>query len=191
MLVALGTLASAQTKGTEATARAAAQLLDYAATHPDAVLRYKSSDMVLHVHSDASYLSEPNARSRAGGLFFLSSMPSANANAATDYPPPLNGAIHITSSIMRNVLASATEAEVGALFHNCQDACMLRTTLDELGHPQPATPVQTDNACAEGIVNDTVKQKRSKAIDMRFYWVRDSLGHFIVHWKKGVDNQAN
>jgi hypothetical protein len=137
MLVALGTLASAQTKGTEATARAAAQLLDYAATHPDAILQYTASDMILHVHSDASYLSEPNARSRAGGLFFLSSMPSDDAAAA---PPPLNGAIHITSSIMRNVLASATEAEVGALFYNCQEAYMLRTTLDEMGHPNRQRP---------------------------------------------------
>ena len=191
MLVALGTLASAQTKGTEATARAAAQLLDYAATHPDAVLQYNASDMILHVHSDASYLSEKEARSRAGGLFFLSSRPSTTPDS--DPPPPLNGAIHIVSSIMRNVLASATEAEVGALFHNCQDACMLRTTLDEMGHPQPATRVQTDNACAEGIVNNTVRQRRSKAIDMLFYWVGDrvKLGQFIVHWKKGVENRAD
>jgi hypothetical protein len=134
MLVALNTLASAQTKGTEATARAAAQLLDYAgATHPDTILQYTASDMILHVHSDASYLSEPNARSRAGGLFFLSTIPSDDVAAAS---PPLNGAIHITSSIMRNVLASATEAEVGALFYNCQEGCMLRTTLDEMGHPK-------------------------------------------------------
>jgi hypothetical protein len=69
MLVALGTLASAQTKGT------AAQLLDYAATHPNAILQYKASDMVIHVHSDASYLSEPNACSRAGGLFFSAPCP--------------------------------------------------------------------------------------------------------------------
>ena len=79
MLVALGTLASAQTKGTEATTRAAAQLLDYAATHPAAVLQFKASNMVLHVHSDASYLSKPDVRSRAGGLFFLSTFPSAGA----------------------------------------------------------------------------------------------------------------
>jgi hypothetical protein len=128
----------------------------------NAVLQYIARDMVLHVHSNASFLSKPNTHSRAGGLFFLSTLPSANASA--DFPLPLNGAIHITSSIMRNVLASATEAEVGALFNNCQDACMLHTTLDKMGHPQPATPVQTDNGCAKGIVNDFVKQKRSKPL---------------------------
>ena len=61
MLVALGTLASAQAKGTEATAQAITQLLNYCATHPDAVVQYKASDMQLHVHSDASYLSESQA----------------------------------------------------------------------------------------------------------------------------------
>jgi hypothetical protein len=94
---------------------------------------------------------------------------------------------------MLNVLASATEAEVGALFHNAQDGSVLRTTLIEMGRPQPATPIQTDNSCAEGIINDTVKQRRSKAIDMRFYWVRDRVrqGQFRVHWKKGADNLAD
>jgi hypothetical protein len=94
---------------------------------------------------------------------------------------------------MRVVVSSATEAEMGALFYNAKDAAWLRTTLKDLGHPQPPTPIQTDNACAAGIINDTVKQRRSKAIDMRFYWVRDRVrqGHFLVHWRKGADNLAD
>ena len=191
MLVALGTLASAQTTGTEATAKACAQLLDYAATHPDAVVRFNASGMILYIHSDASYLSEPKARSRAGGFFFLSDHVDPTELAKPDSPPPkINGAIHIVSSILNNVMASATEAEVGALFYNAQDACALRHALEFLGHPQPPTPIQTDNSCAEGIANDTVKQRRSKAIDMRFYWVRDRVkqGQFYIYWKKGSDN---
>ena len=66
LLVALGTLSSAQTKGTKQTAKAMVQLLDYCATNPNAMIRYHASDMCLHVHSDASYLSESEARSRAG-----------------------------------------------------------------------------------------------------------------------------
>lgn len=191
MLVALGTLAAAQSKGTQSTADACTQLLNYAASHPDAILRYTASDMILHCHSDASYLSAPEARSRAGGIFFLSD--NVDVTAPDAQTPKVNGAVHIISKIMNNVMASATEAEVGALFHNAQDACMLRTALDFLGHPQPATPIQTDNACAEGIINDTVKQKRSKAIDMRFYWVRDRVrqGQFNIHWKRGQDNLAD
>jgi hypothetical protein len=59
MFVALGALAAAQSKGTEATVKALAHLLDYAgATHPDAVIHYCASGMVLYIHSDASYLNE-------------------------------------------------------------------------------------------------------------------------------------
>ena len=107
MLVALGTLAAAQTSATTTTLRAAHQLLDYTATHPNATVHYKASDMILHVHSDASYLFEAKARSRAGGIFFLSN--STNAPKPDPSPPPINGAVHITSIIMRNVMASATE----------------------------------------------------------------------------------
>jgi hypothetical protein len=60
-----------QTKATKKTQAATDQLLDYLATHPDATIRYHAFHMILHIHSDASYLSVSNARSRIGGLFFL------------------------------------------------------------------------------------------------------------------------
>jgi hypothetical protein len=192
MLVTLGSLATAQTKGTHSTALALIQLLNYCAAHPDAVIRFHASGMILHIHSDASYLSESEARSRAGGFFFLSSpvLGTPDPNAP---PPPSNGAIHIHCSIMKMVLSSAAEAELGALFFNAKDGAMLRTTLIDMGHPQPLTPIQTDNACAAGIANDTVKQRRSKAIDMRFYWIKDRVkqGQFLVHWRRGADNNAD
>ena len=70
MLTALSAIASAQAKPTEETMTRCKQFLDYAATHQDAILTYKASDIVLVVHSDTSYLSEPKARSRAGRHFF-------------------------------------------------------------------------------------------------------------------------
>jgi hypothetical protein len=51
------------------------QLLDYLDTHPDATIRYHASDMILHIHRDASYILVSNARSRLGGLFFLGNKP--------------------------------------------------------------------------------------------------------------------
>jgi hypothetical protein len=191
MLVALGTLASAQAHDTQSTMKAATHLLNYAATHPNATLRYHASDMLLEIPSDASYLSAPKACSRAGGLHFLGN--KIDTSHPDSPPPPPNSAIHVLSNIMRNVLDSATEAQVGALFHNAQDSCVLRNTLMAMAWPQPKTPIQTDNSCAEGIINDTVKQRRSKAIDMRFYWVRDRVcqAQFRVHWKKGEDNRAD
>jgi hypothetical protein len=70
ILMPLNDIATEQTKGTEKTQAATSQLLDYLATHPDATIRYHASDMILHIHSDASYLLVSHARSRLGGLFF-------------------------------------------------------------------------------------------------------------------------
>jgi hypothetical protein len=99
-------------------------------------IRYRASDMILNVHSDASYLSAPKARSRAGGYFFLGSLPRDGD------PIKLNGAIHVTCTILKLVAASAAEAELGALFLNAQEAKVFRLVLAELGHPQPPTPIQ-------------------------------------------------
>ena len=94
---------------------------------------------------------------------------------------------------MKMVLASAAEAKIGALYMNARNAVPLRTTLGELGHPQPATPLCTDNSTANGIINSTIKQNRSKAIDMRFYWLRDrtNQGQFNVYWAPGATNLAD
>ena len=188
MLVALGSLSAAQTKGTEQTMKAAVHPLNYAATYPDAIVRFRASDMILHMHSDASYLSEPKARSRVGGYFFLDGKDDPNPDSP---PPPINGAIHVVSEIMRNVMPSAAEAETGGLFVNGQAGVPIRTTLEEMGHPQPGpTPLTTDNTAATGIANDTVKAKRSKAMDMRFHWIQDRVCQcqYRVHWKQGKVN---
>jgi hypothetical protein len=57
ILMPINDIATEQTKATEKTQAATNQLLDYLATHPDANIRYHASDMILHIHSDASYLS--------------------------------------------------------------------------------------------------------------------------------------
>jgi hypothetical protein len=54
-----------------------------------------------------------------------------------------------------------------------QEGVSERNCLIEMGHPQPPTPIRTDNTFARGIVTGTIKQKRSKAIDMGFYWLKD------------------
>ena len=61
MLTPLSALASEQASPTELTMEKCLQFLDYAATQDDAILTYKASDMILAIHSDASYLSEPKA----------------------------------------------------------------------------------------------------------------------------------
>jgi hypothetical protein len=127
VLMPLNDIATEQTKATEKTQAAADQLLDYLATHPDATIRYHASDMILHIHSDASYLSVSQALSRLGGLFYCGNKPPQADR--------LNGSILNAASVIKNVVASAAEAEVGACFHNAQNGAPLRITLTELGHP--------------------------------------------------------
>ena len=192
MLPALNDIASNQASPTQHTAREITQLLDYATSHPDATIKFTASDMVLHIHSDASYLSLPKSRSKVGGFFYLSQKPTNPKHPDHDIIP-LNGPVHVVSKRIRNVMASATEAETGALFYNGQEALPLIRALEEMGHPQPGTPLQTDNYTAYGIVNSSIRQRKSKAMDMRFYWIQDrcNAGDFVVYWKPGASNLAD
>jgi hypothetical protein len=192
MLVSLGSIATTQANATQKTMDEATWLLDYAASNPDAIIKYHASGMILHIHSDGSYLSEPKARSRAAGHYFLSDLSLDPSKPPTVTPTP-NGAIYSLSRIIRNVMGSAAEAEIASSYMNGQEAIPIRTTLEEMGHPQPPTPMQVDNSTAEGFANDTIKQKRSKAIDMRFYWIQDRTrqGQFLIYWRPGADNLAD
>jgi hypothetical protein len=67
------------------------------------------------------------------------------------------------------VVASTVKAEMGALFLNAKEGVNIRNVLAEIGHPQPATPLQTDNTAAHTILCGACKQQFSKAMDMRFY----------------------
>ena len=153
-------------------------------THPDATIRYYASDMVLNVHSDASYLGAADAKSRAAGIFFLGSLPR------DDRPIKLNGAIHVLCTILKFVAASAAEAELGALFLNAKQAKIIRLTLEELGHHQPPTPIHVDNSTTVGIVNNTVKRQQSRSMEMRYFWLLD--GHhqkiFSFQYHPGFEN---
>ena len=167
ILHALSAIAAEQSSPMERTLKRVRQFLDYMHTHPNAVIRFRSSDMILNVHSDASYLTASRGRSRAGGYFFLGSLPKNGK------PIKLNGNIAITCAILKLVAASAAEAELGALFLNAQEARIIRLTLAEMGHPQPPTPVHIDNSTCVGIVNNTIKRQRSRAMEMRYFWLLD------------------
>ncbi len=106
--MALLVLALQQVAPTENMMEHVNQFLDNMWTHPDEIIWYLASDMILNVNSDALYLSSPKGCSRAGGYFFLSSIPQ------DEDPIKLNGAIHITCTILKLVAASAAEAELGA-----------------------------------------------------------------------------
>ena len=129
------------------------QFLDYAASHEMTVLTYEASNMVLAVHSDASYLIKSKARSRAGGNFFVSKDVSF---------PPTNGSVINIAQIMKTIMSSAAEAEIGAIYVNAREAVPDRQSLNEMGHHQPRTPMQTDNTDAHSVVTNNVQPKCTK-----------------------------
>ena len=86
--------------------------------------------------------------------------------------PENNGAVHTVAQIIKTVISSATEAELGALYINCREAIPARHILEAMGHRQPPTPMQTDNSTALGVVTNKIQPKRTKAMDMRFHWLR-------------------
>ena len=161
--------------------------MDYAATYPNVYIRYFASDMVLHIDSDAAYLVALKAKSRIAGFYYLSNHPTK-----TD-TPTLNGAIHVECKTLRHVVASAAEAETAGIFHNAQVAIPIRRILETLTHPQPATPIKTDNSTANGFVHNNIHQKRSKSWDMRYYWLRErqTKQQFKIFWDSGKNNHAD
>jgi hypothetical protein len=186
LIMPINVLASEQSRATAVTAEKVIKLLNYCNTHPETKIRYHASDMILHINSDASYLSEKEAKSRAGGFF--------NMGTSTKTDKKLtNGAILIINKVLKHVMSSAAEAEIGAVFINAKEGSVLPTTLEELGHPQPPTPMETDNTTATCYSNSTITQKRIKAMDMRFYWIIDRVkqGQFDVFWGPGYQHLAD
>jgi hypothetical protein len=102
----------------------------------------------------------------------------------------LNGSILNVASVINNVVISVAESEVGVCFQNAQSGAPLTATLTELGHIQPATPLRTYNSTAFGILSETIKQKSSKAMDMRYHWLNDRFHQkqFDVYWCPGHEN---
>jgi hypothetical protein len=149
LLATLSVIRTQQAAATENTAKAVNQLLDYVATYPSDGITYRVSNMVLAAHSDASYLTEPKARSRAGAHIFLTK---------DDPIPRQNGPVLTISQVIKYVMASAAEAELAALYTTAREMILLRNALTEMGWLQPKSPVQTNNSTAAGFVHDIIVQ---------------------------------
>lgn len=92
---------------TQETAKALTDFLNFCAANPDAKATYGASDMILYNQSDASYLVATKSELRSGGYKYLGN----NVNNKQIISCP----IAIIAKIIQVVMASAVEAEVGAL----------------------------------------------------------------------------
>ena len=124
ILPTLNEISNQQASPTVLTRAACDQLLDYLHTHPNAVICYYASDMILCIVSDAAYLVLPKARSRCAALFTLTNLPTT-----TPPNPTPNGPLHVLCKTMQGVPASAAEAETGGLFNAAQEAIPIITAL--------------------------------------------------------------
>ena len=114
--------------------------------------------MILAAHSDASYLSKPNACSRAGAHIFVSK---------NDPIPRPNGPVLSIAGVIKLVMASAADADLVGLFITAQYMVPIRNTLTEMGWPQPKSPIQVYNSTATGNVNNIIVARRIKSLNMR------------------------
>ena len=191
MLPTLNEIGTRQATPTRITAEKLNMLLDYASTYQNAVIRYHASDMVLWIESDAAYLVLPNARSRYAWHYYLSSAPPLGT--LQDYTPKPNGPIHTECSTIQNVVGLAAKAETAGVYSNAKKGVEIRRILHEMRHPQPATPLKTDNSTTQSFILSNIRQKRSKTWDMIWNWLREKATQkeFRFYWDKGINNRAD
>ncbi len=161
------------------------QLLDYVATHPNAMIQYCTSDMILALDTDGLYLSEHGGKSRTVANVYLTK---------NDEPDFHNGADVVLLTIIKHIMASASEFEIMPLFYGCKVAIPLSTVLEEMGHPQPGpTPITMDNSTAVRLTMQMLLPKASKAMDMCFQWLKYCHAQHVFHflWAKSKLNCAD
>lgn len=187
ILKALNTIAQKQDKPTKLVKGWCIQLLGYAATYPNAKVKFWASDMILKACSNASYNYEENARSSFVGYFWLGDKQHQKDNLKMNRP------VDVSVNLLKLVAASAAEAELGALFKNMQKATIMQLTLAGMGHIQPQTEIWVDNTTTHGIANSTFKQQRSWAKNMQYFWVIDQVieKNFKVYWAPSLQNLAD
>ena len=161
--------------------------MDYLHTHPDSVIWFHASDIILYKESDADYLVLPQARSRVASIFYLSN--------ATSGRPPLNGVTQVICKTVQNVISYAAEAEAGSIFICGWQAVPIITALSELNHPQPANGnrIKTNNSTTKGVLTANLRQKLSKAFNMRYWWIKDRIKQrqLDLVWEPLKENRAN
>ena len=185
ILPTLNDIASEQAKSTTDTSEKCDMLMDYLHTNPNAAIRYHASDMILKVVSDAAFLVLPKPRSHAAAIYHLGCI---NNNKQ-------NGLIDVLCQTTKNVVPSASEAEMGDIYLGAQHCCPIRIACIELVHPQPAngTPFETDNGTAHGILASNMRSKIFKAFDMRYWWTKERIKQntFDLIWAVEKNNLAD
>ena len=178
LIAGLSAIRLQQAAATQRTNEAINKIMYYCTTYPADGIIYHFSNMFLCTHSDAGFHNERKGRSRAGAHIFLSE---------NDATPRWNGYVLTLAKIIKFVMSSASEAELGAMFITAQEMVAMRQTLQEMKWPQPKSPIQTDNSAAAGVVNNTIVPRKLKTMYRRLHWLIciESQGQFRYYWASG------
>jgi len=181
--LAVGKIAANVSKPTMELMEQADHLLGYLQSHPDRVIRYYPSDMIMRAHSDASYGCEAEFRCRTGGFIYM-------GNDDKDF---VNGPIEVLSLVQKNNVTCTAEAEYVAVFDVAQRLAYLRKLAESLGYPQGTIIIECDNECAVRLSNNNSHERKLRHVAMRYHWVKDQVrqGMIDVIWRKNVYNLAD
>jgi hypothetical protein len=132
------------------------QLLDYISTQQEAIITYRANDMLLSVHSIAGYCNKKKGTkpSRWPLLLFKPQL----------HPPEQQNNPYDCNNHQKCDVISG-RSRTGGPIPQCKRV-YVRQILREMGHPQPPTPIQTDNTIVEGVVNNIAQPKHTKAMNI-------------------------
>jgi hypothetical protein len=99
---------------------------------------------------------------------------------------------HCTHHQKRHVIGNRSRTS-SSLYYGMRSRVYIRIILKDMGHKQPPTPMQTDNAMADGVINGKVQPIRTNAMDMRFHWLwdRECQQQFRIYWQPGKLNYTD
>ncbi len=151
LAVVISTIATEELKAIKFTINTVGHLLDYT-THP---LNYE-----LYLTSTVMLLILVHLRQKLCCWTFCHRVSSSRQN-----PIELN-AIQVLTSVLRFVAASAAKAEIDNIFVNAKGIKIIHHLVEEMGHPQPPTPIPCNESMATGITNDTLKKPCLRSMEM-------------------------
>ena len=183
LLPAVNDIAATQSAPTSKTMQQVDRLANYMARFPKGSVIYKATDMILRAMYDSAL--RPHGKHKMGSIIYHS--------CEDDAPEIIGNIIEVLCKLPSNVVASIAEGEYCSQFITGQTAYWHRIILERMGYPQPPTILYGDNTTAIGIANDSLKVKKSKAIDTKLHWIRDRtrLGEFIPTHISTENNAAD
>jgi hypothetical protein len=176
-------ISQTQANPTTLTHKQVYQLANYLARYPKASCIMTATDMQLRCHYDDAL--RPHARHKAAAVIY-------HANIK-DAPETIGNVTEIMCKLPISCVASILEGEYCAGFLAGQIMYNHKVILEELGYPQTAIQFFGDNTTAVGITNDSMKIKKSKAVDKSFHWMRDKVrcGDYISSHIATTLNSSN